>query len=280
MKSLKSLWFRLRKSVKISIEDPKTFKELWSVNSSGLSVISLILVTIVLFSFLILFLFSGTFNDMQKGEVSIEREQLEDQREQIEKLTKQLNDQEQYFFTVRRILNGEVPIDSDLDSLFEADKGTYDSIQKISEKTEKELAEKVREDSKSSQEADGIKMNYFTSPVKGVISQGYNKKTHQGIDVVTKKDEVVKTCLAGTVIYSGYTRKDGYITIIDHSNGFISVYKHNKTILKKTGAQVKMADPIAIVGNTGENTDGPHLHFELWYKQNPVDPEEYIRFTR
>jgi murein DD-endopeptidase MepM/ murein hydrolase activator NlpD len=71
---------------------------------------------------------------------------------------------------------------------------------------------------------------------------------------------------------------DGYILILDHANGYITVYKHNKKALKKIGEKVKLGDPIAIVGNTGDNTDGPHLHFELWYNQSPVNPTDYMNF--
>ena len=90
----------------------------------------------------------------------------------------------------------------------------------------------------------------------------------------------MKSCLSGTVIYSGYTRKDGYILIIDHGNDYTSIYKHNRKALKKIGDKVQLGDPIAIVGSTGQNSDGPHLHFELWYKQVPVNPEEYLQFNR
>ena len=114
----------------------------------------------------------------------------------------------------------------------------------------------------------------------GVVSQKFNSENHFGIDVVTKKNEVVKACLAGTIIYAGYTHKDGYIILIEHKNDVVSVYRHNQRVLKKTGATVKLGDPIAIVGNTGENTDGPHLHFELWQNQVPVNPSDFIRFTR
>jgi murein DD-endopeptidase MepM/ murein hydrolase activator NlpD len=98
--------------------------------------------------------------------------------------------------------------------------------------------------------------------------------------VVTEKNETIKACLSGTVLYAGFTRQDGYIVILDHGNGYSSVYKHARKALKKTGDRVQIGDPVAIVGNTGENTNGPHLHFELWYNQAPVNPEDYITFTR
>lgn len=258
------------------------FEEVWSFGSTGLRVISLLLVVVALFSMLVLFLFSGSFSNFQKGEISIEREQLEKQSEQIEDLTEKLIEQENYILAVRKILTGEVPVKSDPDSLYLADQSIFDSIRKSSGESEKELAQKVREDAinNGTSDAKAININYFASPVLGVVSQGYDKKTHPGIDVVTKPDEVVKSCMSGTIIYSGFTRKDGHIVIIDHSNGFLSVYKHNRTVLKNTGSTVKRGDPIAIVGNTGENSDGPHLHFELWFQQNPVNPAKYMRFKK
>ena len=110
--------------------------------------------------------------------------------------------------------------------------------------------------------------------------QEFDLNNHPGIDVVTEKDMAVKACLSGTVIYAGYTRKDGYIVIIEHQNKYISIYKHNKRVLKKIGSKVQLGDPISIVGNTGGNTDGPHLHFELWHDQTPVNPQEYMSFSR
>jgi murein DD-endopeptidase MepM/ murein hydrolase activator NlpD len=111
-----------------------------------------------------------------------------------------------------------------------------------------------------------------------VVSQGFDLKEHPAIDIVVPKDKTILACLAGTVVYSGYTQKDGFILILDHANGYLSVYKHNKTVLKKTGSRVQMNDPIAIAGNSGENSTGPHLHFELWYNQSAVNPEDYMRF--
>src|SRR5690606_8121373 len=122
------------------------------------------------------------------------------------------------------------------------------------------IAKKVKNDMLTKNESQiDSKITYFASPVEGVISQTFDRKNHVGIDVVTEKDKAVKACLAGTVIYTGYTRKDGYIIVIDHGNKFLSIYKHNKRVLKKIGAKVQLGDPISIVGDTGENSDGPHL---------------------
>lgn len=220
---------------------------------------------------------SGYFS---ANDVSIEREELEQQSEKIVLLSEQIEAQENYIRNIQRILNGEVPIDTPLDSVPPAVKEIdMDSLNITQTKSERQLAERIK-DGMSTKVDKNTSIALFGSPVTGVISQKYDKQTHPGIDIVTEKDKAVKACLSGTVIYAGYTRKDGHILIIDHGNKYLSVYKHNKRTLKNVGSKVRLGDPIAIVGNTGENSDGPHLHFELWFDQSPVDPTNYIKFTR
>mgnify|MGYP000442267574 CR=1 FL=1 len=117
----------------------------------------------------------------------------------------------------------------------------------------------------------------FFPPVKGVISQKYSPK-HYGVDLVSKPNEVVKSVLDGTVIFSAWTIETGYTIAVQHENNFVSIYKHNSDLLKKTGTFVRAGEAIAIIGNTGELSSGPHLHFELWYNGSPVNPEDYIVF--
>lgn len=120
---------------------------------------------------------------------------------------------------------------------------------------------------------------FLFSPISGLISQKYDiKDDHFGVDIVSKKNEPVMSVASGTVILSSWTQDTGYVIAIQHSSNLISVYKHNAELLKKTGSFVTGGDVIAIIGNTGELTDGPHLHFELWYKGNAVNPEDFILF--
>jgi len=120
---------------------------------------------------------------------------------------------------------------------------------------------------------------FLYTPISGLISRKYEiNEDHFGIDIVSKKNEPVMSIASGTVIVSSWTQDSGYIIVIQHSSNLISVYKHNAELLKKTGSFVNGGDVIAIIGNTGELTDGPHLHFELWYKGNAVNPEDFISF--
>lgn len=120
---------------------------------------------------------------------------------------------------------------------------------------------------------------FLFAPLSGLISQKFDSKDdHYGVDIVSQKNEPVMAVASGTVILSSWTQDSGYVIIIQHSSNLISVYKHNAELLKKTGSFVTGGDVIAIIGNTGELTNGPHLHFELWYKGNPVNPEDFILF--
>lgn len=120
---------------------------------------------------------------------------------------------------------------------------------------------------------------YFFSPLKGIVSEKFDfKEGHYGIDVVSKKDEPIKSLADGTVIMASWTDDTGYVIAIQHRSDLISVYKHCSVLMKKIGNFVQAGEIIAIIGNTGKYTSGPHLHFELWYKGNPVDPEKFISF--
>lgn len=121
---------------------------------------------------------------------------------------------------------------------------------------------------------------HFFQPVKGFITTGFKpKEDHYGVDIVAPENEAIKATLDGVVVFSNWTTETGYVIAIQHSNNLISLYKHNSVLLKKEGAYVKAGDVIAVIGNSGEQTSGPHLHFELWYKGLPLDPQDYIVFN-
>jgi murein DD-endopeptidase MepM/ murein hydrolase activator NlpD len=125
----------------------------------------------------------------------------------------------------------------------------------------------------------GLSELVFFAPVKGIITSMYNlKEEHFGVDLVTKQDELVKSVLDGTIVFTGFSAQDGYVLHVQHSNNLTSIYKHNAEILKKTGDRIKSGEVISVVGNTGESSKGPHLHFELWYNGIPINPQDCIAF--
>lgn len=125
----------------------------------------------------------------------------------------------------------------------------------------------------------GISAMIFFPPIKGTLVNGFSiKNKHFGVDVVSTKDAPVKAVSDGTVILSTWTYETGYVIAIQHTNNVISFYKHNSALLKRLGDVVNAGDPIAIIGDSGEQTSGPHLHFEIWYEGRPVNPLEFISF--
>jgi murein DD-endopeptidase MepM/ murein hydrolase activator NlpD len=120
---------------------------------------------------------------------------------------------------------------------------------------------------------------FFFTPIKGVLTAVFEpQEDHFGVDIVAKENEPVMAIADGTVILASWTLDTGYILSVQHSNELISIYKHNSVILKKVGDLVRAGEIISIIGNTGELTTGQHLHFELWYKGTPLNPQEFITF--
>lgn len=119
----------------------------------------------------------------------------------------------------------------------------------------------------------------FFAPLTGMISLPYDPTNgHYGIDIVASKNQVIQATLDGTVIYSSWTLDYGYTIGIQHANNYFSTYKHNSTLLKKEGDFVRAGEAIAILGESGDISTGPHLHFELWHNGISLNPQEYIFF--
>ncbi|MHB0756012.1 M23 family metallopeptidase [Polaribacter sp. M15] len=126
--------------------------------------------------------------------------------------------------------------------------------------------------------ATNVKIVFF-APLTGSISQNFDAKSkHLAVDIVAKSGTPVKATADGTVIFSGWNTETGYVIILKHAYDYISVYKHNGTLLKEQGDFVKSGEVIASVGSTGELTTGPHLHFELWSGGYAVNPTNLIDF--
>jgi len=123
--------------------------------------------------------------------------------------------------------------------------------------------------------ASSQKIFYFIRPIIGFISRGFNPIIgHMGIDIVAKTGTPIAAAASGYVVFSDYTVKDGYMLIINHSDGYVTVYKHCSVLLKKQRELVTGGEVIALSGNSGEITTGPHLHFEIWKDGRPVDPQK------
>lgn len=201
----------------------------------------------------------------------------------IDSLENVITKWELYSENLRRVVDGQEPLK--IDSLMEVRRSaasTAADMKEIAQKDSllrKEVADEDRFDIKSnSSRTLPIEGMHFFTPLKGVVSQGYDKALHPYIDITAPGNSVVMSVLDGTVISDGWTDTDGYTIRIQHEGDIISVYKHNQKLMKKTGDKVTAGTPIAILGGTGSLSDGEHLHFELWHKGDAVDPTKYISF--
>ena len=120
---------------------------------------------------------------------------------------------------------------------------------------------------------------HFFQPIEGVVTSDFDAELgHYGVDIAAAKDAPIASTLNGTVILSSWTLQTGYVLAIQHTNSLISFYKHNSVLFKKVGNFVSSGEVVAIVGSSGEQTSGPHLHFELWHNGSPVNPRDHIVF--
>lgn len=201
----------------------------------------------------------------------------------IDSLENVLTKWELYSENLRRVVDGQEPLK--IDSLMEvrknpaAEAGDSRELAEKDSLLRKEVADEDRFDIKpGSARTLPIEGMHFFTPLKGVVSQGYDKALHPYIDITAPGNSVVMSVIDGTVISAGWNDTEGYTIRIQHEGDIISVYKHNQKLLKETGDKVTAGTPIAVLGGTGSTSDGDHLHFELWHKGEAVDPTKYISF--
>ena len=195
-------------------------------------------------------------------------------------LQRQLALNNQQLQSIQNIINGVVPLgETDTVTELNIEKPDADALD-ASEK-ENDLRTFVEEEDQFNLPINQSALSHFSffTPVKGIITSPYNlKDNHPAVDVVAKKNAPVKSCLSGTVLMAEWTSQTGYVMVIQHNQNLISIYKHNSALLKNQGDLVRTGEVIAIIGNSGEQSTGPHLHFELWHMGIPVNPENFIAF--
>ena len=188
---------------------------------------------------------------------------------------------ENYTKALKPVLTGEIAPES-IDSIqTEARQRFIDESKLNATKEDSLFREKVDRETRFALQNNSyskVKVVFF-APLNGTISQSFDTNSkHFAVDIVAKKGAPVKATADGTVIFSGWTTETGYVIILKHAKEYISVYKHNGTLLKVQGDFVKSGEVIATVGSTGDLTTGPHLHFELWSGGYSVNPTNFIDF--
>ncbi len=286
----KSLFNRLRTRYFFIIRKEDTFEERFSARTSPIALFTITGGAIVLLILLVIWAVAFTpLREYIPGYADINmRKNLIALSLKTDSLNNELIARQQYIENIRRILSGETPKRDSVAMKNHADTIKHTATFVPPSHDDSMLRHSVEAQnpynvslSKNQNTSDNNSINdyFFFTPLKGYVSNGFNPSGgHYGIDIVSKENEAIKATLDGTVIVSTWTLATGNVIILQHNNNLVSVYEHNSVLLKKEGDYVKAGDVIAIVGNTGELTTGPHLHFELWYKGNPVNPQKYMGF--
>ncbi|MDT0606254.1 M23 family metallopeptidase [Croceitalea rosinachiae] len=276
---------KLLHKYRLVILNENTFEEKISFKLSRLNVfVTGTLFIIVLIGFTTLLIAFSPLREYIPGYSSTRlKRQATELTYKTDSLVTVLNYTNKYLENVRLVLRGDIENNEmNRDSLFERYKLDPSNINLAPIQEDLQLREEVElEDKYNLFERTSENLgNILFSPVSGTISQGYDlEKKHFAVDVVAPQDSPVKSVADGIAIFSEWTAGTGYVIIIEHKDDLISVYKHNGSLSKAQGEIVKAGEVIASVGNTGELTTGPHLHFELWVKGKPVNPQDFIDFN-
>jgi murein DD-endopeptidase MepM/ murein hydrolase activator NlpD len=280
----KTTW---RDKYRFTVRNDHTFEEVWRVvmtRYNAFLIITLIVVFIIgltasLISFTNLREFIPGYPD-----VTMRRDMLMNAI-RLDSLDMELKLRDKYFADINAIVSGKRPpeIYQEQDSSKD-----YKDIKFANPPEDSALRANVEKDEQynltlspgSPGSVSSLADMHFFPPVKGIVSGKYDVRTkHFGTDIVTQPKAVVSAVLDGTVICTGWTMETGFVIEIQHQNNIVSIYKHNESLLKETGDLVRAGEAISIVGDSGERyTSGPHLHFEIWYKGTPLDPEKHILF--
>lgn len=277
---------RLRHRYRLIIMNDITFEETFSMQLTPRWVVTVFgAVSILLILLVVSIIIFTPLREYIPGHagVKVQREllRLTLKNDSLEKV---ILDNNAYLGNISDVLKGNLNTDSIIST--EDPSIAYEKLTMEATPSENDLRKSIEEEDKynlsyeTATSKNGISNFSFFTPLKGIVSSSFKTSDqHYGIDILAPENEAIKSTLDGTVILATWSSETGYTISIQHSNNLISVYKHNSVLLKKSGAHVKAGEPISIIGNSGEQTTGPHLHFELWYDGKPIDPQDYMIFN-
>lgn len=282
----KSFTKQLKSKYRLVILNDESFAERFSLRLSPLGLIILIgSITIVMTSFVISIVAFTPLREYIPGYGNInDRRDIISLSLRADSLEKSIEARDWYINNIFNVLNGKT--EGKPQKPIKDTTGMYKNIDVNSSETDNKLRIEIENNQLEStnQKVTSNKINvlsnfFFFTPIKGIVTNSFNtSQEHFGIDIVAKENELVKSTLDGTVVFSGFTSNDGYIIQIQHTNNLTSIYKHNSALMKKVGDFVKAGEPICVIGNSGERSFGFHLHFELWYNGFALNPQDYVVF--
>ncbi len=284
----KGFFTRLRHKYRLVVLNDSSLEEKLSVRLTKLNVfiftgtaaLLLIIATIYLIAFTPLREYIPGYTDFNTRKV------LRELSLRADSLERDLRQKDLYIMNIRNIVEGRDLLQEIPETVTDPVAMPIDDLPRSREdsilRAEIELAALAEESYWGNAELRGLQqaahISFFT-PLHGMISSHFDPgQGHFGVDVVADHDAVIKATLDGRVIFSTWTMETGYTISIQHSNNILSVYKHNSRLLKEQGSFVEAGEAIAIIGDTGLYSTGTHLHFEIWFDGNPVNPAEYIDF--
>ena len=279
----KAFWKNFKFKYKLTITNENTLEEIVGIHVSKLNGVSVLLsaVTVIFLIASLIIVFTPLRNYLP-GYMNTEiREQVVNNALRADSLQWLLERQRMYIMNIQDIISGNIKVDTvhTIDSLTETRTEELMERTQAEEEFRKQYEETERYNLTTIDNAQAITGLIFFRPTRGMVSSGFDaNQKHFGIDIAASPNESVLATLDGTVILATYTADTGYVIQVQHSQNLISVYKHCGSLLKKVGDSVKAGEAIALVGNTGEKTTGPHLHFEIWNRGRALDPSKYIVF--
>ena len=275
---------RLRHRYRLVVMNDDTFEENFSLRLTPLGLVILLgSVTIVMVMIVTSLIAFTPLREYIPGYADVGmRRELTNLALRSDSLEQALIEQNMFNENIANVLKGNIQADT---SKTRPETKEYAKLKLYASQKEAALKQSIESQDKYSlaygaeSNKNGISNFFFFTPIKGVVSEQFkSKEQHYGVDIVGPENEPIKATLDGTVILATWSSETGYTITVQHSNNLISVYKHNSVLLKKVGDYVKAGEPIAIIGNSGEQTTGPHLHFELWYNGSAIDPQGYMVF--
>ncbi|MBR8705988.1 M23 family metallopeptidase [Bacteroides pyogenes] len=282
-KRRKAFWRNFKFKYKLTIVNENTLEEVVGIHVSKLNGLS-VLITVLTVLFLIaasIIAFTPLRNYLPGYMNSEVRKQIVSNALRVDSLQLLLERQNLYIMNIQDIFSGKVQIDSvrTLDSLTAARKDTLMERTRREEEFRRQYEESEKYNLSTIISQPDVSKMILYRPVRGMVSAHFEpEKKHFGTDIAANPNESILAAMDGTVVLSTYTAETGYVIMLQHNQDFISVCKHCGSLLKKQGEHVRGGEAIALVGNSGTLSTGPHLHFELWYKGSPVNPEKYIVF--
>lgn len=281
---------KIRKKYRIVIYNNETYEERVHFKLTLLNFFNIVIFSSILLIILVIYLIAFTpLREYIPGytDVSLNRRvyEMERRADSLETIFKQ---KDLYISNLNKIITGDGFEGDSINSLLTKSNNTHydkiavknsrqDSIFRL--EYEEETRNNLFNNTITSETHQEFKLVSFFAPINGIVTNHFNREEkHFGTDLVSSNNSVIKAIADGTVIYSDWTVENGYCIGIQHNGNLFSVYKHNAVLLKEDGDFVSAGDAIAIYGNSGSLSTGPHLHFELWYNGTPLDPEDYISF--